>query len=77
MRESFGVQVWSQGPLYPAIIARIDSHPEDGGDAYATRWQLTLYGRTEDGYGSRFAAETHARRILSDPAALADWLAGE
>lgn len=71
------VQPWSAGDIFPAVINRVDYHPPEGGEAYASRWALTLDGRREEGYASHDAAAEMARALLADPDLRRDWAAGE
>ena len=74
-KDHSSVQAWSQGDLFPAVIAIVDVHDENGALRYRA-YELAL-----DGYTERFAtwedAETAARHLLSDPVARSTWTNGE
>lgn len=85
--EAFGVQAWSQGPIYPCVIAvieRYDSEPfdrlaglHDLEDRLRSRsFELTLDGRSEE-YDSREDAEQVARALLASSAVRYQWSKGE
>ena len=76
MNEQFGVQPHSQGPIYPAIIYRVDNHDANGNFRYSS-WTLLFDGRAESGYASHDDAEIAARELLANPAAREAWCRGE
>lgn len=76
------VQPWSAGPLFPAVIAKVERYRHSSGfelraaplaERLETQWwELTLDGRTEQ-YASREDAEMVAARLLADPIQRARW----
>lgn len=80
-----GVQPWSAGPIFPAVIAKVERYtdlskcpiPEvrrwDLSARLETQWwELTLDGRTEQ-YATREDAEMVAKRLLADPISRQRW----
>jgi hypothetical protein len=70
-----GVQPWSAGDIFPAVIARVERYPEGHTAATAapsTSWELTLDGRAEE-YASHDDATSVARALLADAALRARW----
>jgi len=64
--EQGGVQEWSQGPIYPAVIARVETY--DDGVLRHTVFELTLDGVTE-AYASYDDAVAAATGLLAQPKA--------
>lgn len=81
-----GVQPWSAGPIFPAVIAKVERYIvacTPAGDAVInamplerrleTQWyELTLDGRTEQ-YATREDAEMVAKALLESPRLRARW----
>jgi len=79
-----GVQPWSAGPIFPAVIAKVERYDEmprnlfSGvlvplADRLKTAWyELTLDGRTEQ-YATCEDAEMVAKRLLADPISRQRW----
>lgn len=63
-----GVQAWSKGAIYPAIIAII----ERDGDASTRQYELTFQGHAET-YATWEDAEMVARALISSPEVAAQW----
>lgn len=81
--EAFGVQAWSQGALYPCVIAVIERYDDQPSDdtgrehllAYRLRsrsYELTLDGHSEE-YASYADAAHVARALLASPDERAKW----
>jgi len=66
-----GVQAWSKGALYPAIIAVVE-HYSDLPAAEYTSYELTFQGHSEE-YATWEDAEMVARALISRPDVAAQW----
>lgn len=69
--EGFGVQAWSQGPIYPCVIAVIERYT-DTGEFRSRSFELMLDGHSEE-YASHADAEEVAKALLSSPFLRAQW----
>lgn len=73
--EQFGVQAWSQGPIYPCVIAVIERYT-DTGEFRSRSFELTLDGHSEE-YASHDDAEQVAKALLASSAVRYQWSKGE
>lgn len=79
-----GVQPWSAGPIFPAVIAKVERYDEAPRNVFSgvlvplasrlkTAWyELTLDGRTEQ-YATREDAEMVAKALLESPRLRTRW----
>lgn len=62
-----GVQAWSKGDIFPAVIARRESYTDAGEFRYASH--VLILDGCEDVYASYDDAHAAARALLARPAA--------
>lgn len=79
--EGFGVQRWSQGEIYPAIIyvrERFDpwTEPCETGHELLSRSYVLLLDGIEEEYATHADAEEVARALLGSPFLRAQWQQG-
>jgi uncharacterized phage-associated protein len=82
------VQAWSAGPIFPAVIAKVERYSDYVRNIYSGTllpladrletqwWELTLDGVTEQ-YATREDAELVAITLIGDPVMRARWRDGD
>jgi|SRR6266850_594728 len=66
-----GVQAWSKGAIYPAIIAVIERY-SIGGQLQSTSYELSFQGHAEE-YATWSDAEQVARALIAGTLSAANW----